>query len=100
MFDDETGLEPKIVTASIVDPYLLLVRDDASLFVAQCDDNNDLEEIEKVDDKLLATKWLSGSLYKDVKGVFSGEGSKADAEPMVYMFALSAEGSLFVSYDS
>jgi hypothetical protein len=47
MYDDDTGAEPRIVSASFADPYLLLFRDDSSIFVAQCDDNNELEEIER-----------------------------------------------------
>jgi cleavage and polyadenylation specificity factor subunit 1 len=99
MYDDDTGAEPKIVSASFADPYLLLFRDDASIFVAQCDDNNELEEIEREDDALLATKWLTGCLYDDTTGVFapvqSGKGYKA--KESVMMFLLSAGGALHVS---
>lgn len=99
MFDDETGAEPKIVAASIVDPYILLIRDDASIFVASCDNDNDLEEIEREDDSLLANKWLSGCLYNDSTGMFAeaassnGTGSKKS----VIMSLLNSEGALFVS---
>lgn len=99
MFDDETGAEPKIVAASIVDPYILLIRDDASIFVASCDSDNDLEEIEREDDSLLTNKWLSGCLYNDSTGMFAetassnGTGSKKS----VIMSLLNSEGALFVS---
>jgi cleavage and polyadenylation specificity factor subunit 1 len=99
MYDDDTGAEPKIVSASFADPYLLLFRDDSSIFVAQCDDNNELEEIEREDDALLATKWLTGCLYDDTTGVFapvqSDKGYKA--KESVMMFLLSAGGALHVS---
>lgn len=99
MFDEETGAEPKIVSASIGDPFLLLVRDDASIYVARCDEDNELEELEREDEALLATKWLSGCLYTDTKGVFAKEqndkGSKVGEDIM--MFLLSAGGALYVS---
>lgn len=96
MLDDETGAEPKIISASFADPFLLLIRDDASIFVAQCDDDNDLEEIERVDDILLSTKWLTGCLYDDYSGAFSDSKSNKAGEN-VKMFLLSAGGALHVS---
>lgn len=90
MFDDETGAEPKIVAASIVDPFILLIRDDASIFVAQCDEDNELEEVERADDALVANKWLTGCLYKDTSGIFY-------AKDAVIMALLNTEGTLFVS---
>ncbi|KFY74465.1 hypothetical protein V499_05515 [Pseudogymnoascus sp. VKM F-103] len=98
MFDDETGAEPKIVAASIVDPYMLLIRDDASIFVASCDSDNDLEEIERGDDSLLTNKWLSGCLYNDSTGKFSETGSSngTGTEKTVIMSLLNAEGALFM----
>jgi cleavage and polyadenylation specificity factor subunit 1 len=60
MYDDDTGAEPNIISASFADPFLLLLRDDASIFVAQCDDNNELEEVEKEDQSFASTKWVTG----------------------------------------
>jgi cleavage and polyadenylation specificity factor subunit 1 len=99
MYDDDTGAEPKIVSASFADPFLLLLRDDASIFVVHCDDDNDLEEIDREDDTLLTTKWLAGCLYADSTGVFasiqSDKGQKAGENFMVFL--LSAGGALHVS---
>jgi cleavage and polyadenylation specificity factor subunit 1 len=99
MFDEETGAEPKIVSASIADPFLLLIRDDASIFVARCDDNNDLEEIERDDDVLLTKKWLSGCLYKDSAGTFGNPRAEKGLKDIGanYMFLLTPEGALYVS---
>ena len=98
MYDDDTGAEPKIISASFGDPFLLLLRDDASIFVAQCDDNNELEEIDREDDALLTTEWLAGCLYTDSTGVFaniqSDKGQKVGEN--VVMFLLSANGALHV----
>ena len=100
MYDDDTGAEPKIVSASFADPYLLLFRDDSSIFVAQCDDNNELEEIEREDDALLATKWLTGCLYTDSTGAFatSQPDKGQNVGETVMMFLLSAGGALHVSF--
>jgi cleavage and polyadenylation specificity factor subunit 1 len=99
MFDEDTGAEPKIVSASFADPFLLLFRDDSSIFVAQCESNNDLEEIEREDNALLATKWLTGCLYTDFSGAFapvnSDKGHNVGEDVM--MFLLSAGGALHVS---
>jgi cleavage and polyadenylation specificity factor subunit 1 len=101
MYDDDTGAEPNIVSASFADPFLLLLRDDASIFVAQCDDNNELEEVERLDDTLLSTKWVTGCLYCDSTGVFANGRSddmQKAASQGVIMFLLSAEGALHVSF--
>lgn len=99
MYDDDTGAEPKIVSASFADPFILLLRDDSSIFVAECDDNNELEEIDREDDALLTTKWLTGCLYTDSTGSFTSSGSEAGKETgkNVFMFLLSAGGALHVS---
>lgn len=100
MYDDDTGAEPKIISASFADPFMLLFRDDASIFVAQCDDDNELEEIERDDDNLLTTEWLAGCLYTDATGIFanapSNKGQKAGENIM--MFLLSVGGALHVSF--
>ncbi|CZS95342.1 hypothetical protein WAI453_011327 [Rhynchosporium graminicola] len=98
MYDEDTGAEPLIVSASFADPFLLLFRDDASIFIAQCDDNNDLEEIEREDDALLATKWLTGCLYTDATGVFIAVQSDKGQETgyNVMMFLLSTTGALHI----
>jgi len=100
MLDEETGAEPKIVKASLADPFLLLIRDDASIFVARCDDDNDLEEIERHDDILLTEKWLTGCLYKDTTGAFKSlQSNNGSNKPTpVYMFLLNAQGALYVSF--
>jgi cleavage and polyadenylation specificity factor subunit 1 len=104
MLDEETGAEPRVLSASIADPYLLLIRDDSSVFVAQIDSNNELEEVDRDDTSVLSnTKWLSGCLYTDSSGIFSpvakGDGTK-DNKRNIFMFLLSASGSLQVSFIS
>ncbi|KEY74035.1 hypothetical protein S7711_02625 [Stachybotrys chartarum IBT 7711] len=98
MLDEETGAEPRVVSASIQDPYLLLVRDDTSIFVASMDSNNELEEVEKTDASLASTKWLAGCLYADTKGVFQPVQGDNGVETgqKIMMFLLSATGALHI----
>jgi hypothetical protein len=96
MYDDDTGAEPNIISASFADPFLLLLRDDASIFVARCDDNNELEEVEKEDQSLLSTKWVTGCLYSDSTGVFASDKEQKDSSQNCLMFLLSATGALHV----
>lgn len=98
MFDDETGAEPKIISASFADPFVLLLRDDSSIYVAQCDEDNELEEIEREDDALLTIKWLAGCLYHDTTGIFSANNlENMQTSNGIFMFLLSATGALHVS---
>ncbi|KAI0976786.1 CPSF A subunit region-domain-containing protein [Xylaria arbuscula] len=98
MLDEETGAEPRIDYASIADPYILLVRDDASVFIAKMDNNLELEELEKEDTSLTSRKWITGCLYEDKLGVFlkasSDKGTKS--EENIVMFLLSKTGALYV----
>ncbi|KAL7808025.1 CPSF A subunit region domain-containing protein [Trichoderma gracile] len=98
MLDEETGAEPRAVSASIVDPYLLIIRDDGSVFLAQIDSNNEIEEMEKTDSSLTSTKWVAGCLYKDTKGIFQssyGDSTKQTSEA-VMMFLLNSTGALHI----
>ncbi|KAK0631751.1 CPSF A subunit region-domain-containing protein [Immersiella caudata] len=98
MLDEETGQEPRVNSASIADPYLLLVRDDSSVFIAQIDNNLELEEVEKEDKTLTSTKWLTGCLYVNKNGIFAEEAPKKGASPKesILMFLLSASGALHI----
>ncbi|KAL6702041.1 CPSF A subunit region domain-containing protein [Trichoderma pleuroticola] len=98
MLDEETGAEPRAVSASIVDPYLLIIRDDGSVFLAQIDSNNEIEEVEKADSGLASTKWVAGCLYKDSKGVFQSslDGAARKPNEEVMMFLLNSAGALHI----
>lgn len=66
--------------------------------MGQMNTHSELEEVDKEDDTILSTKWLSGCLYKDTHGLFTpvqtDKGAK-DSES-VFMFILSATGALYV----
>ncbi|KAK4218291.1 protein cft1 [Rhypophila decipiens] len=107
MLDENTGAEPRVLSASFADPYLLLIRDDSSVFVifARVDKNNaeyELEELENDDQTLGATKWLTGCLYTDTDGIFAESDVKKRAngaqkpEGNILMFLLSADGALYI----
>jgi cleavage and polyadenylation specificity factor subunit 1 len=98
MFDDITGAEPKITSASFADPYLLLVRDDASVLILVSDESGEIEEFDR-SEALLSTQWLSGCLYTDRNGVLVApkEGIRNPQRPGVLMFLLTTEGCLQVS---
>jgi len=99
MSDDETGAEPKIISASLSDPFLLLLRDDSSIYVAQCDENNEIDEIARDDNTLLETKWLTGCLYADSTGAFATIQNDKGHKPgeNIIMFLMSSTGALHVS---
>lgn len=90
MVDEDTGAEPRVLGASIADPYLFLLRDDASILVAEMNKDLELEELDREDD-LVSTKWAAGCLYRDTDGVFSPAKS-------ILMFLLSAAGTFYVSH--
>ncbi len=98
MLDEDTGAEPRVNNASIADLFLLLVRDDASIFVAKLDKNLELEELEKDEGPITTTKWAAGCLYEDKYGVFADvqtdKGIKSGEN--VVMFLLSKAGCLYV----
>jgi len=98
MIDEETGQEPRVVSASIADPYLLLIRDDSSAVVAHMNKDTELEELDRDDKTLVSTKWLAGCLYADSSGVFTPtqKDGPEKAEPMVFAFLLSSAGSFYV----
>ncbi|KAI2630334.1 CPSF A subunit region-domain-containing protein [Hypomontagnella submonticulosa] len=98
MLDEETGAEPRVDYASIADPFILLVRDDASVFIAKIFKNLELEELEREDSALTSTKWATGCLYEDRSGMFSGAQTDKGSKPgeNIVMFLLSKTGALHV----
>ncbi|ORY68642.1 CPSF A subunit region-domain-containing protein [Pseudomassariella vexata] len=98
MLDEETGAEPRVVSASIADPFLLLVRDDSSICVAKMDKNLELEELDKDHVGLVTTRWLTGCLYEDTTSIFTDVQTDKGSKPgeNIVMFLLSGTGALYV----
>lgn len=95
--DETTGAEPRIVSASFADPYLLLIRDDEKITILRADESGDLDELEQ-NASLRGEIFRSGSLYDDMKGVFrlESEIETEDDTGTVLMFLLTIEGGLQV----
>lgn len=100
MLDEETNAEPRVLSAKIADPYLLLIRDDGSVFIAQIDNNNELEEMDKTGSPLTASKWSTGCLYTDTTGAFQSlQGDKGtNVTETIMMFLTTSSGALHVSF--
>lgn len=98
MSEDSTESDPKVVSASFAEPYVLLIRDDSSITLVKAEESGDLEEVGQ-GDHLESSKWLSGSLFDDLNDVFHLEADDESQEEggNVLMFLLSAEGALKVS---
>lgn len=96
--DETTGAEPKVVSASFADPYLLLIRDDEKITLLRVDESGDLDEVEQ-DPSLQEKNFRSGSLYDDIKGFFrlESELETEDDAGTVLMFLLTVEGGLQVT---
>ncbi len=97
MADEATGAEPRILSASFSDPFVLLVRDDESILVLRADESGELDEVEQ-GDNLRQNAFRAGSLYEDANDVFRLE-SDAEIEDdagNVLMFLLTVAGGLQV----
>ncbi|KAL8663079.1 MAG: hypothetical protein Q9168_008152, partial [Polycauliona sp. 1 TL-2023] len=95
MTDEETGAEPRILSASFSDPFVLLVRDDESILVLRADESGDLDEVEQ-GESLKQKGFRAGSLYEDANDVYRLE-SDAEIEDdagNVLMFLLTVAGGL------
>ena len=102
LMDDVTDSDPKVASASFVDPFILLTMDDCTIRVASLDESGDLELLEQKDN-LLSGRWLSGSLYEDANDVFRLQYDDDDEDGEagnVLMFLLSAAGGLHVRLSS
>ncbi|KAL8857985.1 MAG: hypothetical protein Q9178_005445 [Gyalolechia marmorata] len=95
MTDETTGAEPRILSASFSDPFVLLVRDDESVLVLRADESGDLDEVEQ-GDSLGRKGFRAGSLYEDANDVFRLESDVEieDDAGNILMFLLTAAGGL------
>ncbi|KAJ5986847.1 hypothetical protein N7451_011212 [Penicillium sp. IBT 35674x] len=96
IWDEDTDEERIAVSASFVDPYLAILRDDSSLLLLQTDASGDLEEV-SLTDEMSMLKWHTGSLYHDKHQSFGALHSKASvAEQHILLFLLNAEHKLSI----
>ena len=85
MLDEESETELKVCDASMLDPFLLVIRNDGSAVVRKADKKGELEELDQ-SAAFASTKWRSGSLHA---------WKALDAEASLFM--LSERGGLYVS---
>lgn len=74
VWDEEVSEERVAVSASFIDPYLMIIRDDASVLLLQADESGDLDEV-SLPDEISTSQWRSGCLYHDKLQAFDAEGS-------------------------
>ncbi|EEY23743.1 cft-1 [Verticillium alfalfae VaMs.102] len=100
MLDEETGAEPRVISASIVDPYLLLLREDSSILVAQITNHNELEELDKEDETIVSTKCSAGVSTRirtaSLHPCRPDKGGRRPSESVFQCSLLNATGELHV----
>ncbi|KAJ5915359.1 hypothetical protein N7466_011292 [Penicillium verhagenii] len=94
IWDEDTDEERTAVSASFADPYLAILRDDASLLLLQTDASGDLDEV-SLSDEMIKSKWHSGCLYFDKHQSFNALNSNSSGtEGNVLLFLLNKEYKL------
>lgn len=95
--DEETGAEPKVISASFADPYVLLVRHDESITILRADEGGELDEVEQ-GASLKRKGFRHGCLYEDANDIFrlESEVETEDDAGNVLMFLLTIGGGLQV----
>lgn len=84
-------------SASFIDPYLVIIRDDSSVLLLQADESGDLDEV-SLSSEISSSRWRSGCLYHDNSQSFSiaNSSSKDSSEDEVLLFLLNLEYTLSV----
>ena len=87
------------VSASFIDPYLVIIRDDASVLLLKADESGDLDEV-SLPDEISTSQWRSGCLYHDKSQAFNAAGSSPEDSKgsEALLFLLNSECKLLVSY--
>ncbi|KAJ9305483.1 hypothetical protein DTO217A2_5012 [Paecilomyces variotii] len=94
VWDEDTSDERVVVAASFADPYLVILRDDATLLILQADASGDLDEV-PLPEEVSSGRWLSCSLYDDKQSVFS-QAPSTESTNNFLLFALNSECKLFI----
>ncbi|KAJ5936428.1 hypothetical protein N7454_005063 [Penicillium verhagenii] len=96
VWDEDTDEERTAVSASFADPYLAILRDDASLLLLQTDASGDLDEV-SLSDEMNKSKWHSGCLYFDEHQSFNALNSNSSGtDGKVLLFLLNKEYKLSI----
>lgn len=95
IWDEETDEERVAVSASLVDPFIAILRDDASLLLLQVDESGDLDEVPLPDD-ISTLKCRSICLYHDKTHTFTPAQNGEDGSNML-LFILTSDYKISVS---
>lgn len=97
--DEETDANAKAISASIRDPYVVIVREDHSIMLLKMDKKGELDE-EDLGPDLANKQYTSASLYMDSQGNFSTrksrQGASVESEAAYVLVLLSSTGALSV----
>lgn len=94
VWDEDTSEERVAVSASFIDPYLVVIRDDASVLLLQADESGDLDEV-SLPHEISTSQWRSACLYHDQHQVFD-TASGGSARNKVLLFLLDSKCNLSV----
>ena len=94
--DEDAGAGSRVISATIADPFVVVIRANGGTTVLWSDESGDIEELEQTP-ALASTKWKSASLYEDIDDVFRLEYGDGEEISNVLMFLLSQSGGLHVS---
>jgi cleavage and polyadenylation specificity factor subunit 1 len=100
VWDEDTSDERVAVSASFVDPYLVIIRDDASVLLLQADESGDLDEA-PLPDEISQSQWRSCCLYHDKTQAFNftaDPSSETRSGSEVLLFLLNSECKLSVGF--
>jgi cleavage and polyadenylation specificity factor subunit 1 len=99
VWDEDTSDERVAVSASFIDPYLVIIRDDASVLLLQADESGDLDEV-PLPDEISTSQWRSGCLYNDKSQAFNAPSSywEDPKENEALLFLLNSECKLSVGF--
>ncbi|PWY71481.1 protein cft1 [Aspergillus heteromorphus CBS 117.55] len=95
IWDEDTNDERTAVSASLVDPYIAILRDDSTLLLLGADGSGDLDEVLLGED-VSCSKWLSCCLYSDKTGLFSSFDTDVSFQRGMFLFLLSQDCRLLM----
>ena len=97
--DEETDANAKVISASIRDPYVVIVKEDGSIMLLKMDKKGELDE-EDLEPHLVNKQYISASLYIDSRGNFftkkGRQGASVEQEATCVLVLLSSKGALSV----
>ncbi|CAI7651198.1 unnamed protein product [Penicillium pancosmium] len=94
IWDEDTDEERVAVSASLMDPFIAILRDDASLLLLQADESGDLDEVALQDD-ISNLKCRSICLYKDKNHTFTSASDPVDGGDTL-LFVLTSDYKILI----